>query len=446
MDLLYMIIAFVLGVAVSFLWLRIRLGNTYRGKLDVLKKEQHEECTERKLAEQTRDNLSKEHDRLKEKYEAISGELQESRQELGVRVAEMNALKERLEEQKKNLEGMEKEMGLHFENLANKILEKQSEKFDNLNKERMGELINPLREQIKDFNERIHNTHKDNIEERTSLKEQIKQLSQMNEHIQKEARNLTNALKGESKTQGNWGEIMLVQILEKSGLKGGEEYHVQESFTTESGNRLQPDVIVDFPDNKHVIIDSKVSLTAYERYVNATDEDSRKEALKEHLESVKRHIDSLAKKDYTRVYDMESLDFVMMFMPVEPAYMLAMQQDPQLWQYAYDKRLVLVSPTHLFSSLRMIAGIWRQDKYNRHAQVIAEESGKLLDKFNGFLNDMRELGKRLNKVNDSYNSALKKLKDGSGNLVKKAGDIKELGVKTKKEMSEADLPKEIQKD
>jgi DNA recombination protein RmuC len=270
--------------------------------------------------------------------------------------------------------------------------------------------------------------------ERAGLSEQIKMLHDLNQQMSKDANNLTKALKGETKTQGNWGEFILERVLEKSGLVKGQEYAVQESITDEEGKRLQPDVVIYLPESKCIIIDSKVSLVGYERYCSAEDEVIKAAALKEHISSIKKHIANLSSKNYQNLYKIKSLDFVLLFMPIEPAFSLAVQNDMELFNDAFERNIVIVSPSTLLATLRTIASIWRQENQNRNALEIARQSGALYDKFQSMVTDLMEVGKRLHSVQDNYEDVMKKLSTGKGNLITSVEKIKKLGAKATKSL------------
>ncbi len=346
---------------------------------------------------------------------------------------EAENLNQRLQDQKGELEELHQKMNLEFKNLANQIFEEKSKKFTDQNKTNLGELLNPLREKITEFEKKVEESSKENVKMNSSLSEQLKQLKELNQQITKEAENLTKALKGDTKTQGNWGEYILESILEKSGLKKGHEFIVQESATTEEG-RLRPDVVVKLPDDKNIIIDSKVSLVAYEKAINGETDEERTQALKEHVNSVRTHIKQLAAKDYQNLYGVQGLDFILMFIPIEPAFSTALQADPELFNMAYDKQIVLVSPSTLLATLRTVANIWRYEYQNRNVLEIAEQAGNMYDKFVGFTEDMIKLGKQMDTTKKTYADAMTKLTDGSGNLVRRAEGIKQLGAKTSKQI------------
>ncbi len=352
--------------------------------------------------------------------------------------SDLKHLNERLAENKKEVEELQAKFKLEFENLANKIFEEKSGKFTEQNRKNLDQILNPLKDRIQQFEQKVEETHKKDIADRASIQERIKNLIETSNQISEDAKNLTKALKGDSKTQGNWGELILENILERSGLVKEREYFVQQSFKDESGNRFQPDVIVKYPGDRSVVIDSKVSLTAYERFVSSEDPDEQEKILNEHLISLKNHIKELGEKNYQDLYQLKSLDFVMMFVPIEPSYLVAIQKDPDLWNFAYEKRILLISPTNLIAALKMIASMWRQEYQSQNVLEIARQSGALYDKFVGFISDMQDIGNKLDSTRKTYESAMNKISTGRGNLVTTAQKIKELGAKTKKE-----LPKDL---
>ena len=346
-------------------------------------------------------------------------------------------LQEKLSEQKSEVEELQAKFTKEFENLANKILTEKSETFTKQNRDNLDQILKPLGERIKDFEKKVEDVYVTDSKERASLVQQIKTLHELNQQMSKDATNLTNALKGETKTQGNWGEFILESLLEKSGLAKDREYFLQESITSQEGRRFQPDVIVKLPDNKSIVIDSKVSLIAYEKFSSSENENDRLNGIREHLLSIRNHIKNLSSKNYQNLYSLESLDFVLMFLPMEPAFSLALQNDSGLFQEAYDKNIVIVSPTTLLATLRTIASIWRQENQNKNAIEIARQSGALYDKFVGFVEDLQTIGSRIEQTQSSYNDAMKKLSEGSGNLIKRAEKIKQLGAKASKTLPQS---------
>jgi DNA recombination protein RmuC len=362
------------------------------------------------------------------------GEMIRLTRELAVATTNHENLKEKLEEQKAEIGNLQDRFRIEFKNLANEILEEKSKKFTEQNRSNLDQLLKPLGEKIRDFEKKVGDVYDKEAQQRFSLKEEVKRLAELNKKMAEDAENLTRALKGDSKSQGNWGEMILERILERSGLVKDREYIVQPSFQGDDGRRLQPDVVVSYPGNRSVIIDAKVSLTAYEKLTDATSPDLREKYLKEHLSSVRNHVTELSNKNYLDIYQVQSLDFIMMFLPVEPAYLLAIKEDPEIWNYAYDRRILLISPTNLMAALKMIASLWRQEYQNKNALEIARQSGDLLDKFYALLADLNDLGSRLKLTQKSYDDAINKLSEGKGNLIRRAQRIEELGAKTKKNL------------
>ena len=360
--------------------------------------------------------------------------LLELNRNLAAKTADYKNLSERYVEEKAELEKIQQKFQDAFKNLANEILEEKTKKFTEQNKDKLEEILHPLRENIRAFEKKVDETYIKESKERFALDKEVKRLAELNKKISEDANRLTEALKGESKTQGNWGEMILESILEKSGLEKDREYFTQESLKTDDGRRLQPDVIVRIPENRNVIIDAKVSLTAYERYISAGNEEDQEKARRNHMNSVRNHIQELSSKNYQDIYSLQSPDFVMMFMPVEPDYMLAVQIDRDIWNYAYERQILLVSPTNLLVSLKMIASLWRQEYQTRNVLEIAKQSGDLLDKFYALLTDLTDLGSRLKSAQKSYDDTLNKLSEGKGNLIRRTEKIKELGARTKKSL------------
>ncbi len=349
--------------------------------------------------------------------------------------ADYDNLQKKLAEQKGEVEELQEKFIKEFENLANKIFEEKSSKFTEQNKTNLKEILDPLKERISEFQNKVEESNKESIDRNAALRQQLSSLKDMNLQISQDAQNLTNALKGEIKTMGNWGEMILERILEISGLKKDRDYIIQESVTTEDGKRLQPDVIVRLPDKKIIIIDSKVSLLAYEKYTSLDDDKEKLTALKEHILSIRSHVKNLNSKGYQNLYQNESLDFVLMFIPIEGAFALALQNDNSLYNYAFGEMdITIVSPTTLLATLRTIENMWKREYQNRNAFEIAKQSGALYDKFVGFVDDLIDVGNRMDQAKNSYEGAMKKLSEGTGNLVKRAEKIKELGAKTSKSL------------
>ena len=343
----------------------------------------------------------------------------------------LNAQKEISTKQKQNLQELQQKFTLEFSNIANKILEDKSAKFTAQNQSNLDQILSPLKANIKSFEEKVDKVYKDEALERSELKGVIFQLMDQSKQIQTDANNLTKALKGDNKKQGNWGEVILERVLENSGLVKGREYLVQTTLNNDTGARFQPDVIINLPDEKNLIIDAKISLVAYERMINADIEEEKTTFLKQHLISIKAHIDGLSSKNYQHLYQINSPDFVLLFIPIESSFSITVQSDTELFNYAWNRKVVLVSPTTLLATLRTIASIWKVDRQNKNVFEIAEEAGSLYDKFVGFLADMEKIGKHIDQTQKAHDEAFKKLQYGSGNLISKVEKIKKLGAKTK---------------
>jgi len=344
------------------------------------------------------------------------------------------------------LENAREKMSLEFKNLANEILEQKGRAFTDSNRQNIENILKPLQEKIQQFEKKVDDTYDRESKERFSLAKEIRNLQDLNLRISEDAVNLTNALKGDSKTQGNWGEFVLERLLENSGLRKGSEYVIQKSLRTCEGGNRQPDVIIHLPENKDVIVDSKVSLVAYERYYSEQDESKKNTALKEHIQSIRNHIRDLSKKDYQNLQAVRSLDFVIMFLPVESAFALAVQNDQSLFTEAFDKNIALVGPTTLMATLRTIQNIWRYEHQNKNALEIAKGAGAMYDKFVSFTEDLEDIGKRLDQTQVSYEQAHKKLVSGRGNLVTRVEKLKTLGARTSKSLSGADTEESLKQD
>jgi DNA recombination protein RmuC len=355
--------------------------------------------------------------------------------DIAVAETQIQHLKQQLTTQKEELTALQEKFKADFEVLANRLLEDKSKKFTELNREKLGELLNPLNEKIKEFQTKVEHVNKEDIERNSALLKQLEYLHKLNQEMSEEARNLTKALKGDAKAQGNWGEMLLEKVLEMSGLRKGIEYTVQASTTNEDGRRLLTDVIIHLPENKILIIDSKVSLLAYERYVSAETDAERQSALKQHIASVKAHIKSLGSKNYQQQYAGKSPDFVLLFIPIEPAFSLAMMHEERLFSEAFENNIVIVTNSTLLATLRTVASIWKQENQNRNALEIAKAAGDMYDKFVGFVSDLEDVGKKIEGTQKSYNLALSKL-IGHGGLVSRAQKLKKMGANATKSIPE----------
>lgn len=375
---------------------------------------------------------------IERERELIRTEKDQLSVELTRRDADFENLKQRSDEQKAEVEKLQERFQKEFENLANKILDEKSNKFTSQNKENLDAILKPLQEKIKSFEEKVENTQKESVGMHASLKEQLLNLKELNQQMTNEATNLTRALKGDSKMQGNWGELVLERVLEKSGLEKDREYFVQQSFLRDDGTRVMPDVVLHLPDSKKMIIDAKVSLVDYERFVNATEEE-RPQYLKAHVNSIRKHVEQLSAKNYQDLYDIESPDFVLMFIPIEPAFAIAINDDNSLYNKAFEKNIVIVTPSTLLATLRTIDSMWNNEKQQQNALEIAKQAGSLYDKFEGLYNDLIGIGKKLDGAKSDYSSAMNKLVDGRGNLISSVQKLKKMGAKAKKELPEAIL-------
>ncbi|WP_166387127.1 DNA recombination protein RmuC [Polaribacter sp. 11A2H] len=349
---------------------------------------------------------------------------------------EFKNVQEKLVHNKNEVEKLQEKFTNNFEVLANKILEEKSSKFTQQNQENLKIILNPLQEKIKVFEDKVDKTHKESIDYHAALRQQILGLKELNQQMSKETLNLTKALKGDNKTQGNWGELVLERVLEKSGLEKDREYYVQQSFTNEDGKRILPDVVIHLPDNKKMIVDSKVSLTAYEQFINEEDETLKAQFLKEHVASLQRHVHQLSEKKYEDIYKIESPDFVLLFIPIEPAFAVAINYDNHLYNKAFEKNIVIVTPTTLLATLRTIDSMWNNEKQQRNALEIARQAGALYDKFNGLLGDLVGIGKRIDDSKNEYSNAMNKLFEGRGNLITSVEKLKKMGAKAKKAIPE----------
>lgn len=358
--------------------------------------------------------------------------IEEHKEELATARADNNNLHQKLLEQRNEIEELNQRFSKEFENLANRILDEKGKKFTELNENNIKNILDPLRLRINEFENKIQQTHVEQEKERSALKEQLRTLTDMNKRMSDETLNLTKALKGEAKTQGNWGEMILEKILEKSGLQKGREYEVQVSFTAENGNRLQPDVIIHLPDEKKLIVDSKVSLVAYERYNSAEDKQQQEQYLQEHIISVRNHVKGLSAKNYQNLYPGSSPDFVLLFIPIEPAFSLAVANDDTLYNEAFERNIILVSTSTLLATLRTIDNIWKQERQSRNVIEIARQSGDLYDKFAAVVEDFVEVGKAMRKSSEVYEGAMKKLHTGKGNVISRFENLKTLGAKVQR--------------
>ena len=423
MDFLLLFAGLVGGLFLSFIFLK-----------PGFQKQKFELEKEKWLFEDRNQSLLKEKEELNIQLLQLRSENGILRQQLARAEADFSNLQEKLESQKKEMEDLQQKFTIEFENIATKILKQNTVEFSEANQKNMSDLILPLKEKIQVFEKKVEDTYEKGLKDQTDLKAELKKLHDLNLKISDEANNLTKALKGDVKKQGNWGEVILERILERSGLTEGREYEKQASVLSEIGQRFQPDVVIHLPDQKHIVIDSKVSLVAYERLVNSETEKDKSVLIKEHLLSVRSHIKILSEKHYQNSPNFNSPDFVLLFVPIESSFSIAVQEDQDLFSYAWDNKVVIVSPSTLLATLRTIASIWQQENQTRNALEIARQSGALYDKFVAFISDMESIGKSLESTRKTYDQAANKLFTGSGNLVKRAENIRKLGAKTTKNL------------
>jgi len=376
--------------------------------------------------------LESEGTQLCDERDQLRSDLESARRALAEKTIELQSVQAAATERGAFLQSAREQLSDTFKAVAGEILQKNSKEFSSLNQESLGTLLNPLKERIAEFDQKVTSVYDKESRERVSLQQEIRMLSELHTRMSQQTENLTRALKGSGKTQGTWGELVLETLLAASGLRQGEEYVVQQSLLDEAGYRLQPDVVVNLPDQKYLVVDSKVSFTAYERFCRTEDDGERAQCLREHLESLRRHVRGLAAKNYQTLYGIRSPDFVLMFVAVESAYMLGMQEDPELYQAALKQNVLVVCPSTLIATLRLVESVWRYEHQNRNAQEIARVVGQLYDKFVGFVGDLQEVGKKLAGASEAHEEAYKKLMTGRGNLVKTAERVKKLGVKPSK--------------
>jgi len=441
MNILFGAVGFFIGLIVSFFILKSKLRKQ-KSDFDLEKQLLEQNFLqakfnlekEKSLFEDRNQSLLKEKDEQNQQIQLLRTENGIQGQQLARAEADFSNLQEKLESQKKEMENLQVKFTTEFENIASKILKQNTEDFSKSNQKGMNDMLLPLKEKIQLFEKKVEDTYEKGLKDQTDLKAELKKLHDLNLKISDEANNLTRALKGDVKKQGNWGEMILERILERSGLAEGREYIKQESVLSENGQRYQPDVVIHLPDQKHIVVDSKVSLVAYERLVNAENEKDRQAFVKEHLQSVRSHIKILSEKHYQHSPNFNSPDFVLLFIPIESSFSIAVQEDQELFTYAWDNKVVIVSPSTLLATLRTIASIWQQENQTRNAIEIARQGGALYDKFVAFISDMESIGKSLDSTRKTYDQAVGKLYVGSGNLVKRAESIRKLGAKTTKEL------------
>lgn len=430
--LIYIIITSIVGLLAGFVFAKTLLQSKFKTIESVL-------ISEKKQLKENNTSIQEEVESLKNQLIAALSKHEDLLVKFTQKESDYSHLQEKLTTQQVETDKLQDKFTKEFENLANRILEEKTNKFTEQNKENLKQILTPLNEKIQSFEKKVETTHKESIDYHAALRQQILGLKDLNQQMSKETLNLTKALKGDSKTQGNWGELVLERVLEKSGLEKNREYEMEKSFSVNEGDRqrLRPDVIIHLPNGKKMIIDSKVSLTHYEQYVNAEDEDEKNLSLKQHIQSLNRHVEQLSAKKYEDLYGIESPDFVLLFVPIEPAFAVALNHDNQLYNKAFEKNIVIVTPTTLLATLRTIDSMWNNEKQQQNALEIAKQAGGLYDKFEGLVKDLMLVGKRMDDAKKEYGNAMNKLVDGKGNLITRVENLKIMGAKAKKALPES---------
>jgi DNA recombination protein RmuC len=438
MEIILIIITLVAGIAIGIL-----LANR-KNKQNVELLSAAE--TQKKISESEVDSLKIQINEIKNLQTEAQNKILELTAKNSSLESENKNLLTKVSEAQKEFEKNKEQLKQEFENLANIILEKKSEKFTQINKEKLEGILNPFKDKIEKFEKKVEESYQKESNERFSLKNEVKNLVELNQGLREEAKRLTNALTGNVKKQGNWGEFILAKVLERSGLVEGREYETQYNTQGEDNNRLFPDVVIKLPQDKHLIIDSKVSLIAYERFVNAETEAEKEAAIKQHIISVKNHIKELADKNYAQAKGIKSPDFVLLFMPIESSFGAAIESDSDLFGFAWERKIVIVSPSTLLATLKTVESLWRQENQNRNAEKIAQEAGSLIDKLEGLVSDLIKLGNQMNTAQNTYNDAFGKLKSGRGNLVSKAEKLRLMGAKATKNINKNILDEAMEND
>ncbi len=433
--------ALVVGAGATWLWQRAKVQQAVQQREHQLGlAAQREEQLEHEL-EQAEQRAQQQFTQLEQRLQRADQEKQQLQQQRSQLQADLAANQSKLEstlkhaeEKQRLLEASEERMKKEFERLAQQIFEQKSERLQQSSKQTLEVTLAPFKQQLEAFKKQVESQYTEELKQRASLTTEITSLQQLNKQMAAEADALTRALKGDTKAQGNWGEVVLERILNQSGLREGHEYETQSHHRDEDGRSFKPDVVVHLPNEKDVVIDSKVSLVAYERYFNSDDDKDREAALAEHVNSLRAHIKGLSKKNYQQLDSVRTLDYVLMFIPIEPAFLLAVDRDPELIRLALEHNIMLVSPTNLLVALRTVNNIWQYEHQNRNAQKIAEDAGRLYDKFVGFIEDMQKIGNSLDTVRKHYDGAMNKLSTGRGNLIGRVEKFKEMGVQSSKKL------------
>lgn len=430
------VLLFLVGAALSFGLSWSVLSGRFSRKLQSFEQELQDHKNNLSQAKNTRVSLEKDLAQNRDDLKTERGQVLDLTRQVSQWETSHRNLQQKLNEQKQEVEELNKKFTTEFKNLANEIFEEKSKKFTTQNKENLGELLNPLREKISEFQKKVEDSHLAGEKRSSALGVELKNLKELNQQITQEAKSLTLALRGDSKTQGSWGEMQLEAILEKAGLQKDIHYFKERNLKTEEGANQRLDYVINLPDGKHLILDSKVSLSAYSRYFDTDDETEKAAQLKAHVNSIYAHIKLLGEKNYQNLYDINTPDYVMMFVANEPALTMALREDPQLYEKALAKNIALVSTTTLLATLRTISYIWKQDLQNKNAEEIARQAGAMFDKFEGFTKDLMKLGKDLDTAQNTYKASMNKLVDGRGNLVKSSQKLRELGAKSTKDLDQ----------
>jgi DNA recombination protein RmuC len=447
MEILLLVAGAIIGFALGYFYLKAKNNSAE----SVSKTEYDKLIAEKNILEVEKGRLEERTKLNTEEIKTLSTTIESERNKSSLLGAELSSIKtsyenlsQKLTEQKGEVEQLQERFKIEFKNIANEMLEDKSKRFTEQNHQKLSEILNPLNEKIKSFEDKVEKTHRESLEKNAGLVQQLVQLKDLNLQMSKDALNLTKALKGDSKMQGNWGEVILERVLEKSGLVKDREYFVQNSVTTEDGRRLQPDVVIHLPDNKNIVVDSKISLVDYEKFSSEDDEAQRVIFLKKHIQSLRNHVKGLSEKNYHQLYGAGSPDFVLLFVPIEPAFSLAVQHDLELFNDSFERNIVIVSTSTLLATLRTIASIWRTEYQNKNAAEIARQAGDLYDKFNGLVEDLIKVGKQMQQSRESYEDAMKKLSSGRGSLVSRTEKLKELGAKTSKSLPQSLLDRAVE--
>ncbi|WP_270089334.1 DNA recombination protein RmuC [Sphingobacterium sp. SYP-B4668] len=435
MEWIFGVVVILLICCVIFLLIKYKEGVSKRVYED-LRVDKDELALELARSQQREEGLIGERADLKEDLDKERAQRLRIELTLENTNAYLQAQQEKLEFQKKEVEETKNKFNLEFQHIANKILEEKTQKFTEVNHRSINQLLDPLKDKIKAFEEKVERTYQHESAERNVLKGVVEQLMQQSVQIKNEANNLTRALKGDSKKQGNWGEVILERVLERSGLVKGQEYRLQASLVDGDGRRMQPDAIIDLPDEKHLVVDAKVSLVAYEKWVNAVSDEEQHTFAKQHVQSVENHVRELSAKNYHELYQIQSPDFVLLFMPIESALSMSVREKPDLFSDAWDRKVVIVSPSTLLATLRTIASVWKQERQNRNVLEIAREAGALYDKFVGFMQDMQLVENQIQRALERHQDATKKLGSGAGNIIKRVENLKDLGAKANKQIDQ----------